>query len=101
MPVQQETRGHRSFSAMQCATQHEFGAVPYARLRPSSMMPCVAHQLCPGANKVGPGFKDPLDDDVATEHKMARVDLNIEFSDDKEEDFEMGEAAVTPKDEKE
>ncbi|MCD7458900.1 hypothetical protein HAX54_039572 [Datura stramonium] len=40
--------------------------------------------------RIGPGFEDPLDDDVATENEMARVDLDIESSEDNEEDSEMG-----------
>ncbi|MCD9560400.1 hypothetical protein HAX54_019073 [Datura stramonium] len=46
--------------------------------------------------RVGPGFEEPLDDDVATEDEMAKVDFDIESSDAKEEDSEMGEAAFSP-----
>ncbi|MCD7453860.1 hypothetical protein HAX54_022356 [Datura stramonium] len=46
--------------------------------------------------KVGPGFKEPLDDDVATDDEMVRVDSDIESSDDNEEDSEIGEATLTP-----
>ncbi|MCD7467609.1 hypothetical protein HAX54_005149 [Datura stramonium] len=45
---------------------------------------------------VGLGYKEPLDDDVAMEDEMARVDSDIESSDDDEEDFEMGEAVLAP-----
>ncbi|MCD7459678.1 hypothetical protein HAX54_041610 [Datura stramonium] len=44
---------------------------------------------------VGTGYEEPLDDDVAIEDEMARVDSDIEFSDDNEEDSEMGEAALS------
>ncbi|MCD7472486.1 hypothetical protein HAX54_013736 [Datura stramonium] len=47
---------------------------------------------------VGPGFKEPFDDDVATKDEMARVDTDIESSDDNEEDSEMVEAAFVPTD---
>ncbi|MCD7470757.1 hypothetical protein HAX54_010863 [Datura stramonium] len=40
--------------------------------------------------RVGPGYEEPLDDDVATEDEMARVDSDIESSDEEEEDSEMG-----------
>ncbi|MCD7458164.1 hypothetical protein HAX54_037429, partial [Datura stramonium] len=42
------------------------------------------------------GPEEPLDDDVATEDEMARVDSDIESSDDDEEDSEMEEAALAP-----
>ncbi|MCD9640875.1 hypothetical protein HAX54_026586 [Datura stramonium] len=35
--------------------------------------------------RVGPGFEEPLDDDVATEDEMAKVDFDIESSDAKED----------------
>ncbi|MCD9644410.1 hypothetical protein HAX54_032617 [Datura stramonium] len=47
---------------------------------------------------VRPGFEEPLDDEVATEDEMVRVDSDIESIDAEEEDFEMGEAALTPTD---
>ncbi|MCE3216542.1 hypothetical protein HAX54_006842 [Datura stramonium] len=40
--------------------------------------------------RVGPGFEDLLDDDVAKEDEMARVYSDVESSDDKEDDSEMG-----------
>ncbi|MCD9559115.1 hypothetical protein HAX54_016848 [Datura stramonium] len=40
--------------------------------------------------------RKPLDDDVATEDEMARIDSDIESSDDDEEDSKMGEAALAP-----
>ncbi|MCD9639613.1 hypothetical protein HAX54_024248 [Datura stramonium] len=46
--------------------------------------------------RVGPGYEEPLDVDVATEDEMARVDSDIESSDDDEKDFEMGESALAP-----
>ncbi|MCD9559299.1 hypothetical protein HAX54_017173 [Datura stramonium] len=45
---------------------------------------------------VGPGFEEPLDDDLSTEDEIARVDSYIESSNVEEEDFEMGEAAFAP-----
>ncbi|MCD7469733.1 hypothetical protein HAX54_008909 [Datura stramonium] len=51
--------------------------------------------------QVGPGFEDPLDDDVSIEDEMARVDSDIESSDDEEEHSEMGEATLAPTDNKE
>ncbi|MCE3051126.1 hypothetical protein HAX54_048950 [Datura stramonium] len=48
--------------------------------------------------EVGPGYEEPLDDDVSTEDEMTRVDSDIESSDDDEEDSEMGEAALAPTD---
>ncbi|MCD7470390.1 hypothetical protein HAX54_010202 [Datura stramonium] len=45
--------------------------------------------------RVGPGFEEPLDDDVATDEEIARVESYIE-SDDDDEDYEMGEAALSP-----
>ncbi|MCD9646558.1 hypothetical protein HAX54_036478 [Datura stramonium] len=51
--------------------------------------------------RVGPGYEEPLDDDVVTEDQMARVDSDIESSDDDDEDSEMGEAALVPTDNKE
>ncbi|MCD7472096.1 hypothetical protein HAX54_013035, partial [Datura stramonium] len=45
---------------------------------------------------VGLGYEEPLDDDVATEDEMERVDSDVESSDDDEEDSEMGEAALAP-----
>lgn len=49
--------------------------------------------------RVGPGFEEPLDDDLATEDEMARVDSDIE-SDAEEEDSEMWEAACAPTNDK-
>ncbi|MCD9638339.1 hypothetical protein HAX54_022235 [Datura stramonium] len=46
-------------------------------------------------HRVEPGLEEPLDDDVATNEEMVRVDSYIE-SDDDEEDSEMGEAAFAP-----
>ncbi|MCD9641343.1 hypothetical protein HAX54_027497 [Datura stramonium] len=43
------------------------------------------------------GYEEALDDDVATEDDMAKVESDIESSDDNEEDSEMGEAALAPK----
>ncbi|MCD9641728.1 hypothetical protein HAX54_028154 [Datura stramonium] len=43
--------------------------------------------------RVGPGFEEPLDDDVATDEEMERVDSDIE-SDEEEEDSGMREAAL-------
>ncbi|MCD9642812.1 hypothetical protein HAX54_029831 [Datura stramonium] len=51
--------------------------------------------------RVGPGYEEPLDYDVAMEDEMARVDSYIESSDDNEEDFEMGEASLAPTEDKE
>ncbi|MCE0482447.1 hypothetical protein HAX54_041237 [Datura stramonium] len=48
--------------------------------------------------KSGPRYEDPLDDDMATEDEMERVDVDIEYSDDNEEDSEMGEASLAPTD---
>ncbi|MCD7462603.1 hypothetical protein HAX54_048890 [Datura stramonium] len=50
---------------------------------------------------IGPGYDEPLDDDVATEDEMERVDSDIESSDDDEEDSEMREAALAPTDNEE
>ncbi|MCD9641115.1 hypothetical protein HAX54_027032 [Datura stramonium] len=52
-------------------------------------------------NIIGLGFEEPLDDDVATEDEMARVDSDIESSDDNEEDSEMREATLAPTDDEE
>ncbi|MCD9561442.1 hypothetical protein HAX54_020553 [Datura stramonium] len=54
-----------------------------------------------GYKRVGPRYEDPLDDDVATEDEMERVDSNIESSDDDEKDSEMGKAVISPKDDEE
>ncbi|MCD7472357.1 hypothetical protein HAX54_013515 [Datura stramonium] len=51
--------------------------------------------------RVGPGYEEPLNDDVATEDAMARVDSDIESSDDDEEDSDMGEATLSPTDDEE
>ncbi|MCD7450304.1 hypothetical protein HAX54_005146 [Datura stramonium] len=40
--------------------------------------------------RVGPGFEKPIDDDMATEDEMVRVDSDIKSSDPEEKDFEMG-----------
>ncbi|MCD9640879.1 hypothetical protein HAX54_026590 [Datura stramonium] len=45
--------------------------------------------------RVGLGFEEPLDDDVATEDEMARVDSDIESSGDNEKDSEMGKHYTT------
>ncbi|MCD7468804.1 hypothetical protein HAX54_007297 [Datura stramonium] len=45
---------------------------------------------------VWPGYEEPLDDDVATEDEMARVDSDIESSDDEEEDSKMEKATLAP-----
>ncbi|MCD9560992.1 hypothetical protein HAX54_019859 [Datura stramonium] len=50
---------------------------------------------------VVPRYEEPLDDDVATEDEMVRIYSVIESSDDDEEDFEMGEAALSPTDDEE
>ncbi|MCD9639742.1 hypothetical protein HAX54_024463, partial [Datura stramonium] len=47
---------------------------------------------------VGIGFEEPLDDYIAIEDEMARVDSDIESSDDNEEDSEIGEASLAPTD---
>ncbi|MCE3216605.1 hypothetical protein HAX54_007110 [Datura stramonium] len=47
-------------------------------------------------NRVGPGFEEPLDDDIATDDEMACVDSDIEFEDDDEEDPKMEEATLAP-----
>ncbi|MCD7473268.1 hypothetical protein HAX54_015046 [Datura stramonium] len=49
--------------------------------------------LCRG----GPGFDEPLDDDDATDEEYTRVDSMLE-SDQDEDNFEMGEAALSPTD---
>ncbi|MCE3216640.1 hypothetical protein HAX54_007290, partial [Datura stramonium] len=46
-------------------------------------------------------FEEPLDDDVAAEDEIARVDSIIESSDVEEDDSEMGEAAFAPTDDEE
>ncbi|MCD9560861.1 hypothetical protein HAX54_019680 [Datura stramonium] len=46
--------------------------------------------------RVGPGYEEPLDDDVATEDDMERVESDIEFSDDEEDDSEMGKLLLPP-----
>ncbi|MCD9642684.1 hypothetical protein HAX54_029591, partial [Datura stramonium] len=51
--------------------------------------------------RVGPRFKEPLDDNMATEDEMARVDSDIESSDAGEDDSEMGKATLAPTEEKE
>ncbi|MCD9642874.1 hypothetical protein HAX54_029916 [Datura stramonium] len=51
--------------------------------------------------RVRPRYEEPLDDDVAAEDKMARVDSDIESSDKDEEDSEMGKAALAPIDDEE
>ncbi|MCE0480554.1 hypothetical protein HAX54_037521 [Datura stramonium] len=51
--------------------------------------------------RVGPGYEEPLDDDVAMEDEMARVESDLECSDDNEEDSKMGEAALFPTNEEE
>ncbi|MCE0481490.1 hypothetical protein HAX54_039265 [Datura stramonium] len=48
---------------------------------------------------VGLGFEEPLDDDVAIEDEMARVDSDIESSDAEKEDSELRKAALVPIDE--
>ncbi|MCD7452518.1 hypothetical protein HAX54_017205 [Datura stramonium] len=45
---------------------------------------------------VGPEYEKNLDDDVATEDELARVGLDIESSDDNEEDSEMGKPLLPP-----
>ncbi|MCE3049472.1 hypothetical protein HAX54_044935 [Datura stramonium] len=37
--------------------------------------------------RVGLGFEEPINDDVATEDEMERVDSNVEYSDAEDEDF--------------
>ncbi|MCD7448530.1 hypothetical protein HAX54_043460 [Datura stramonium] len=37
--------------------------------------------------RVGPGYEEPLDGDVATEDEIVRVDSDIESTDDDDEDF--------------
>ncbi|MCD7468993.1 hypothetical protein HAX54_007567 [Datura stramonium] len=52
------------------------------------------HGLVP--HRVGPGFKEPLDDDDdATDEEQARSDYDLEF-DDYEDDSSMGEATLAP-----
>ncbi|MCD7451734.1 hypothetical protein HAX54_013215 [Datura stramonium] len=47
-------------------------------------------------------YGEPLDDDdVATEDEMARINSDLESSDDNEEDSEMGKAALAPTDDEE
>ncbi|MCD9644532.1 hypothetical protein HAX54_032791, partial [Datura stramonium] len=46
--------------------------------------------------KVGLGFEEPLDDDVATDDEMTRVDSNIESDDDDDEDSEKGKLLLHP-----
>ncbi|MCD9559646.1 hypothetical protein HAX54_017781 [Datura stramonium] len=41
-------------------------------------------------------YEKPLYDDMSTEDEMARVDQNIESSEDNEEDSEMEEASLSP-----
>ncbi|MCD9644456.1 hypothetical protein HAX54_032672 [Datura stramonium] len=45
--------------------------------------------------RFGPGFEEPLDDDVATDEEMARVDSDKEF-DEEEEDSDMGKLLFSP-----
>ncbi|MCD9639618.1 hypothetical protein HAX54_024254 [Datura stramonium] len=52
--------------------------------------------MAPPPLRVGPGYKEPLDDDIAMENEMTRVNSDIESSDDDEEDSEMGQAALVP-----
>ncbi|MCE3214924.1 hypothetical protein HAX54_000270 [Datura stramonium] len=51
--------------------------------------------------RFGPGYEEPLDDDVSMEDEMERVDSDIESSDDDEDDSKMGEAALPPIDNEE
>ncbi|MCE3215100.1 hypothetical protein HAX54_000810 [Datura stramonium] len=51
--------------------------------------------------RVGPKYEDPLDDDVSTEDEMARVDSDLESSDDNEEASNMGEVSLAPTDDEE
>ncbi|MCE3216297.1 hypothetical protein HAX54_005940 [Datura stramonium] len=46
-------------------------------------------------NIVRPGFEEPINDDVAIEDEMVRVDSDIESSNAEHEDSEMGEAALS------
>ncbi|MCD7449318.1 hypothetical protein HAX54_051258 [Datura stramonium] len=46
--------------------------------------------------RAGPGYEEPLDDDVAKEDEMTRIDSDIESSDDNEEDSEMERASLAP-----
>ncbi|MCD7457799.1 hypothetical protein HAX54_036193 [Datura stramonium] len=58
----------------------------------------IRHTLC-GPNsvaRVGHGYEEPLDDDVSMEDEMERVDSDVDSSGDNEEDFEMGEATLSP-----
>ncbi|MCD7467270.1 hypothetical protein HAX54_004599 [Datura stramonium] len=75
---------------------------PYRNIRNTLCGPnSVARWTCHQQFGVGTRYKEPLDDDVATEDEMARVDSDIESSDDDEEDSEMGEAALAPTDDEE
>ncbi|MCE0481365.1 hypothetical protein HAX54_039067 [Datura stramonium] len=47
------------------------------------------------------GFEEPIDDDVATEDEITRVDSDIQSSDVEEKDSEMGEATLAPIDNEE
>ncbi|MCE3216319.1 hypothetical protein HAX54_006108 [Datura stramonium] len=53
--------------------------------------------MAPPPLRVGTEYEEPLDDDVATEDEMVRVDSDIESSDEEEENSEMGEPALSPK----
>ncbi|MCD7465602.1 hypothetical protein HAX54_001610 [Datura stramonium] len=59
----------------------------------------IRYTLC-GPNSVA-RFKESLDDDVATEDEMVKVDSDIESSDDNEEDSKIGEVALSPTDDEE
>ncbi|MCD7459702.1 hypothetical protein HAX54_041680 [Datura stramonium] len=51
--------------------------------------------------RVGPRYEEPLDDDVAIEDKIVRVNSDIKSSDDNDEDSEMGEATLAHIDDEE
>ncbi|MCD7469152.1 hypothetical protein HAX54_007991 [Datura stramonium] len=70
---------------------------PYRNIRhtlcvPNSVARLTHHQQL----GVGLGYDEPLDDDVATEGEMERVDSDIESSDDDEEDSKMRAATLAP-----
>ncbi|MCD9640278.1 hypothetical protein HAX54_025480 [Datura stramonium] len=104
---------HRTFNASRSATRSIKGALS-AMMRSKLRMNGVTKEQLQQLNmdnplsehsralcRVGPGFEEPLDDDVATEDEMARVDSDMESSDDNEEDSEMGEASLAPTDDEE
>ncbi|MCE0481318.1 hypothetical protein HAX54_038996 [Datura stramonium] len=46
--------------------------------------------------RVGPGFREPFDDDDATNEEQAQVDSNLESNSDDGDDSEMGKATFAP-----